>query len=61
VRVDWLREAALNVDEITAYIAAENPAAARKIGQRIGEAAERLAELPIWGVPVESQGRVSWW
>src|SRR5262249_47623607 len=55
VRVDWLREAALNVDEIKAFIAVENAPAATKIGQRITDAAELLAEFPYLGRP----GRVA--
>jgi len=49
VRVDWLREAAANVDGIKAYIARDNPTAAIKVGQRIVECVEGLAEFPHMG------------
>ena len=49
MRVDWLRQAAANVDEIKAYIARDNPTAATKVAQRIAERAEALAEFPYMG------------
>ena len=55
MRVDWLREAAANVSEIKAYIAADDPAAALRIGQRIVDAAEQLVAFPFSGRP----GRVA--
>ena len=55
MRIEWLRQAAANVDEIKAYIARDNPAAAIKVGQRIVERVEGLAEFPYTGRP----GRVA--
>jgi toxin ParE1/3/4 len=49
VRIDWLRQAAANVDEIKSYIARDNPTAATKVAQRIVERTEALAEFPYMG------------
>lgn len=51
MRVDWLRRASANVDEIKAFIAEDNPIAAAKMGQRIVEATERLVDFPHSGRP----------
>jgi toxin ParE1/3/4 len=54
MRVRWLRRAQRQVDEIGAYIARDNPAAADRVVERIRQAAERLAAHPLMG----RQGRV---
>jgi addiction module RelE/StbE family toxin len=54
MRVRWLRRARRQVDEIGAYIARDNPAAADRVVERIRQAADRLAAHPLMG----RQGRV---
>jgi len=51
MRVKWLRNALLNLDEEATYIAAEDPTAARLVAQRIVEAVALLAEQPAMGRP----------
>jgi toxin ParE1/3/4 len=51
MRVKWLRNALLNLDEEATYIAAEDPTAARLVAQRIIEAVALLAEQPAMGRP----------
>lgn len=51
LKVRWLRKALLNLDEEAAFIAAENPVAARLVVARILEAVAVLAEQPALGRP----------
>lgn len=51
MRVKWLRNALLDLDEEATYIAAEDPTAARLVVQRIIEAVALLAEQPALGRP----------
>lgn len=55
MRVRWLRAALLNLDEEAAYIATEDPAAARLVVGRIVTAVNLLAQKPALGKP----GRLS--
>ena len=55
VRVQWTRRAIDDLADIRAFIAADDPRAARRIGQAILKAAERLAVMPRRGRP----GRVA--
>jgi plasmid stabilization system protein ParE len=56
-RVVWTPEAAENLDSIVAYIEAFNPAAARRVGQRLVRLAESLAEFSERGRPAEEGKR----
>ncbi|MFM9911900.1 MAG: type II toxin-antitoxin system RelE/ParE family toxin [Methylophilaceae bacterium] len=51
MRVKWLRNALLNLDEEAAYIAADNQEAARLAVQRIVDSAAMLASQPSMGRP----------
>jgi toxin ParE1/3/4 len=51
MRVRWLRKALRNLDEEATYIAADDPAAARLVVQRILEAVAQLDEQPGLGRP----------
>jgi plasmid stabilization system protein ParE len=51
MRVRWLRKALRNLDEEATYIAADDPAAARLVVQRILEAVAQLADQPGLGRP----------
>lgn len=51
MRVKWLRNALLNLDEEATYIATENPEAARLVVHRIVEAVALLAKQPAMGRP----------
>ena len=51
MKIHWLRNALLNLDEEAAYIAAEDPVAARLVVQRIVAAVAMLAEQPALGRP----------
>lgn len=51
MKIRWLRTALLNLDEEAAYIAAEDPAAARMVVARIVEAVAMLASQPAIGRP----------
>ncbi len=51
MKIRWLRNALLNLDEEAAYIAAEDPAAARLVVARILEAVALLASQPAIGRP----------
>jgi len=55
MRIRWSRKALLNLDAAVEYIAADNPAAAAKVAQRIWNAAQLLADQPGMGRP----GRVA--
>jgi plasmid stabilization system protein ParE len=51
MRVEWLRTALRNLDEEAAYIAADDPVAARLVVARILEAVSQLADQPGLGRP----------
>lgn len=51
MRIRWLRTALLNLDEEAAYIAADDPAAARLVVSRVLEAVAQLADQPGLGKP----------
>lgn len=51
MRIRWLRTALRNLDEEAAYIAAEDPAAARLIVGRVLAAVDQLADQPGLGRP----------
>ena len=55
MRVRWLRTALRNLDAEAAYIAAEDPVAARTVVERVLNAVETLADHPAIGRP----GRVA--
>jgi toxin ParE1/3/4 len=54
-RTRWLKTALKNLNDEAAYIAADNPAAARLVVQRIMEAVALLSTQPAMGRP----GRVA--
>lgn len=45
-RVDWSPDAEKDLDEITAFIGADNPFAARRVGEKLVAAVEKLAFMP---------------
>lgn len=51
MRVRWLRKALVDLDEEAAFIASEDPAAARMVVQRIVLAVDDLGEHPGIGRP----------
>lgn len=51
MRVRWLRKALVDLDEEAAFIASEDPAAARMVVQRIVLAVDELREYPGIGHP----------
>ena len=51
MRVKWLRKAVLNLDQEAAYIAADDPAAARLVVKRVLDAVAQLEEQPDLGRP----------
>jgi plasmid stabilization system protein ParE len=51
MQVRWLRTALRNLDEEAAYIAADDPAAARLVVGRVLEAVDLLADQPALGRP----------
>lgn len=55
MRVRWLRKALRNLDEEAAYIAADDPKAARVVIERVLAAMQTLADRPAIGRP----GRVA--
>lgn len=55
MRVEWLKTALKNLDEESAYIAMENPLAARAFVQAIQASVEQLANFPAMG----REGRVT--
>jgi toxin ParE1/3/4 len=50
-QIKWLRTALSNLDEEAGYIAADSPAAAREVVQRIMQAVALLATQPAMGRP----------
>ena len=55
MRVEWTKKALSNLDNAVEYIAADNPAAARKVAQKIWDTTQLLTKQPGLGRP----GRVS--
>jgi toxin ParE1/3/4 len=51
MQVRWLRTALRNIDDEAAYIAADDPAAARIVVRRVPQAVDQLAEQPSLGRP----------
>jgi len=51
MRVRWTRLARTDLDAALSYISARNPAAARKVGARIRDAAHKLETHPLIGRP----------
>ena len=51
MRVKWLREAVLSLDQEAAYIAVDDPAAARLAVKRVLDAVAQLKEQPDLGRP----------
>jgi plasmid stabilization system protein ParE len=51
MRVKWLRKALRNLDDEASYIAADDPAAARLVVERILNAVGTLPEQPAIGRP----------
>ena len=56
MRVRWLRKALRNLDDEAAYIAADDPAAARLVVQRVLEAVAALEHQPGLGRPGRVHG-----
>ncbi|MEY2893134.1 MAG: hypothetical protein RJA98_3042 [Pseudomonadota bacterium] len=51
MRVEWLRRALRDLDDEASYIAADDPAAARRVVQRVMAAVAQLREQPALGRP----------
>jgi len=51
MRVKWSRKALLNLDDAVEYIAADNPATAAEVAQRIWDISQILADQPGMGRP----------
>ncbi len=51
MRVKWLRVALRNLDDESAYIAADNPKAAAQVMERVTKAVNALSEQPALGRP----------
>jgi toxin ParE1/3/4 len=51
MRLRWLRHALRNLDDEAAYIAADDPAAARQVVKRVLDAVAQLAQQPGLGRP----------
>jgi plasmid stabilization system protein ParE len=49
MKVRWLKQGNASLALVGHYIAAENPAAGRRIVDQIEEAVERLAQFPLLG------------
>lgn len=60
MRVRWLRPALRALDEEAAYIAADDPEAARRIVERVLNAAATLADQPAIGRPGRVPGTREW-
>ncbi len=45
-RIDWSPDAEKDLDEITAFIGADNPYAARRVGEQLVAAIDKLAFMP---------------
>ena len=51
MRIVWFRSAVLDLEEARAYIARNDPDAARRVASRILDAADRVSEHPGTGRP----------
>ena len=51
MKIKWLRTALLNLDQELDYIAQTDPAAARRVMQRIQQSISSLADHPAMGHP----------
>lgn len=51
MQVKWTRKALVNLDDAVNYIAAEKPAAAAGVAQKIWDTSQMLAEQPGLGRP----------
>ena len=51
MKIRWLRKALVNLDDEAAFVAADDPAAAKLVVQCIMEAVAMLAEQPALGKP----------
>lgn len=56
MRVRWLARALDNIDQIAAYIAADNPTAAQEAANTIWRATQQLADFPGMGRPGRVEG-----
>ena len=56
MRVRWVRAALADLHQAHAYIAADNPAAARRLVLRVQETVARLSSLPNLGRPGRVDG-----
>lgn len=60
LRLRWTIKALIDFDEAQAYIAHENPTAARMVAERIHAAIERLREHPEIGTPARIREARTW-
>lgn len=51
MRLRWLRQALRNLDDEAAYVAADDPAAARRVVKRVLDATAQLEQQPGLGRP----------
>jgi len=51
MRVTYLSFAVWDLAEIRAYLAAHDPDAAQRVGQRLADLIDRLSKMPGWGKP----------
>lgn len=56
MKIKWLRTALLNLDQELNYIAQTDPAAARRVMQRIQQSISTLADNPAMGHPGRIHG-----
>jgi plasmid stabilization system protein ParE len=56
LRVVYRRRALADLEQIHSFIAKENPVAARRVVERIGQALRRLESFPYSGRPGEKSG-----
>ena len=60
MRVAWLWQASVSLDQQYDYLVSKNPRAAKKVFTRIVAATRRLGAFPHSGRPGRSLARVSW-
>jgi len=56
LKVTWSTSAQRDLLRIVDYISSDDPAAAERVGQRMGEAVQSLAKMPRLGRPSRSKG-----
>ena len=56
MRLRYTQQARRDIDSIADYIAERNPAAAKRVGERIRRTAELLSEFPFIGHPGKLSG-----